>query len=347
MMKYITNSVIRQIGFIALFLILFGIILYHLSAFLPGVLGAVCLFIILQHPMRWLHIKKGWNKVLVTIFLILGSGTIILAPLYLLVRLLTKKLSIVFTRKDDISFTINNALEKIHAQIGIDVLDEKYLANATEIGANIIKTVMNTTIDSVLQFFIALLILYFMLMNYKELDHWLKRNIPLKKDNLTELNANLKNMVISNAVGVPLVSFLQSCVAYIGFVVFGLPDANSWFVLIVFAGMIPIVGTALVYIPAFVMMLANGETMNAYLFLAYCVLVVGSVDNIFRFLLQKKLANIHPLVTIFGVVVGVNLFGFIGIIFGPILFSLLFWMFNLYKLEFSNHFVDDNQQKIS
>ena len=58
-------------------------------------------------------------------------------------------------------------------------------------------------------------------------------------------------------------------------------------------------------------------------------------------MLQKKMADVHPLVTIFGVIIGVNLFGFIGIIFGPILFSVFLWLLKLYKAEF----VDPNPEE--
>jgi len=223
---------------------------------------------------------------------------------------------------------------------GIDILNEKYLSNVAEISANMIQSIVNTTFDSIIQLLIALFILFFMLINYKELENWFLQNVPLKKNNLSSLNKKLKGMIISNAVGVPLVSLLQACVALIGFLIIGLPDAFSWFILMIFAGMVPVVGTALVYIPAVIVMIANGQVTEGYILLAFCILIVGSVDNVFRFLIQKKMADVHPLITVFGVILGVNLFGFIGIIFGPILFSLLFWMFNLYKLEFIDNEVE-------
>ena len=145
--------------------------------------------------------------------------------------------------------------------------------------------------------------------------------------------------MISNAVGVPVVAVLQALVAYIGYLVFGLDGAFNWFILTIFAAMVPVLGAALVYVPAGIYMLANGDTGNAYLMLAYSFIVVGLADNIFRFWTQKVIADVHPLITIFGVILGINVFGFIGIIFGPILLSLVIWMFRIYKLEFSNRAV--------
>src|SRR5690606_36961810 len=120
------------------------------------------------------------------------------------------------------------------------------------------------------------------------------------------------------------------------YLIFGLEGAFGWFILTIFAAMVPVVGAALVYVPAGIYMLAQGDTTNAYLMLAYSFIVVGLADNLFRLWTQKMMADVHPLITIFGVILGINVFGFIGIIFGPILLSLVFWMFRIYKLEFSN-----------
>ena len=62
--------------------------------------------------------------------------------------------------------------------------------------------------------------------------------------------------------------------------------------------------------------------------------VIGLVDNLFRFLLNKKLGDIHPLITIFGVIIGVQLFGFIGLIFGPLLISMFLLLLKIYSSEF-------------
>ncbi len=98
--------------------------------------------------------------------------------------------------------------------------------------------------------------------------------------------------------------------------------------------MLPVVGAALIYVPLALFLLASGDTGQAVGLLIYCFVIVGLSDNLIRLVLQKKMADVHPLITIFGVIVGLNLFGFIGIIFGPILFSVFFWLVKLYKYEF-------------
>ena len=62
----------------------------------------------------------------------------------------------------------------------------------------------------------------------------------------------------------------------------------------------------------------------------YCGLIVTNIDNLIRFILQKKMADTHPLITIFGVVIGLSLFGFMGVIFGPLLLSIFILFVNIF-----------------
>lgn len=334
--KYISNSILRQVLFLLISLLMVVLVLYHLSAFIPGFLGAFCLYVLLIHPLRWMIYKWRMKRLLAVILLMFASIIVIAAPLYFLINMLTEKVAAALDNTDKIQEDIQIAVDQVHTSLGVDILQEINFSDVTSVGIKIIQEVLNTSINSLVQLGIAFLILYFMLMNYRKMENWFYDNIPLKTENLIILNKDLRDLVISNAVGVPVVAVLQALVAYFGYWIFGLEGAFGWFILTVFAAMVPVLGASLVYIPAGIYMLAQGETTNAYLMLTYSFIVVGISDNVFRFWTQKVMADVHPLITIFGVILGINVFGFIGIIFGPILLSLVIWMFRIYKLEFSS-----------
>lgn len=342
MTKYIPNSILRQIFFILIGILMFILIAYNLLLFIPGFLGAFCLYVLLIHPLRWMMFKWKMNKALSIILLMLASIIVIVTPLYFLINMLTDQVTEALSSKEQIQAKIEIGLRQIETEFGVDILKEINLSDVTSIVMKIIQQILNTSINGLIQLGIAYLILYFMLMNYRKMENWFYQNIPLKTENLVILNKDLRDLVISNAVGVPVVALLQSIVAYIGYLIFGLEGAFSWFILTIFGAMLPVVGAAIIYIPACIYMLANGETTNAYLLFAYCMIIVGMADNLFRLWTQKVMADVHPLITIFGVIIGVNIFGFIGIIFGPILLSLFFWMFRIYKLEFSNRIYESS-----
>lgn len=335
MAKYFSNDILRQVLFIIVSAVMLLLVVTNLWIFLPGVLGAFCLYVLMIHPLRLMMFKFKMNKILSVVLLMLSSIVIIITPLVFLINMLTAKVTDAIGNKEEIQNRIQLGLDKIHQEFGVDLVKEINLGDVTAVIMKLIQKILNTSLNGIIQIGVAYLILYFMLMNYRKMENWFYHNIPLKTENLNILNKDLRNLVISNAVGVPLVAFLQATLAYIGYLIFGLEDAFNWYILTIFGAMLPVVGAAIVYIPAAIYLLAAGESTDAYLLLAYCLIVVGLADNILRFWLQKMMANVHPLITIFGVIVGVNLFGFIGIIFGPIFLSLTFWMFRIYKLEFS------------
>ena len=135
----------------------------------------------------------------------------------------------------------------------------------------------------------------------------------------------------------------QGIVGLIGYIIIGVDQPLFWFVITCITGMLPVLGAALAYIPLGLLLFAQGENGKAIAVLAFGLLIIGSVDNIFRFWLQKRLGNVHPLITVFGVIIGVNLFGFIGLIFGPILISAFLLLVKVYTKEFSLHKRDINK----
>ena len=100
--------------------------------------------------------------------------------------------------------------------------------------------------------------------------------------------------------------------------------------------MLPIIGAAFAYVPLAIIFFAQGNNFKGIIMLIYGFGVIGIVDNVFRFWLQKKIADVHPLITVFGVLVGVSLFGFVGLIFGPLLISLFLLLIKIYNLEFTD-----------
>jgi len=99
--------------------------------------------------------------------------------------------------------------------------------------------------------------------------------------------------------------------------------------------MLPVVGAAAAYVSIALIFFAQSNTWKGFAMLIYGFGIVSTVDSIFRFSIQKKIGNTHPLVTAFGVIIGINLFGFIGLIFGPLLISLFLLLVKIYTLEFS------------
>jgi predicted PurR-regulated permease PerM len=141
-------------------------------------------------------------------------------------------------------------------------------------------------------------------------------------------------MVTSSTIGVLLIALIQGVVGLVGYLIIGIDEPFLWFVATCITAMLPIVGAALVYVPLTIMLFAQGDTGRGIAMAVWGFGLIGLVDNLFRFMINKRLGNIHPLVTIFGVIVGLQLFGFIGLIFGPLLIAMFLLLLRIYGNEF-------------
>ena len=137
-------------------------------------------------------------------------------------------------------------------------------------------------------------------------------------------------------MGIPVTAILQGIIGVIGYYLLGVADIPFWFVVTCITAMVPMIGSALAYISLAILFFAEGHTTKGILVLIYGAAIMNVLDSVFRISIQKRMGNTHPLVTTFGVIVGVNLFGFIGLIFGPILISLFLLLVKIYMNEFSD-----------
>ena len=173
-----------------------------------------------------------------------------------------------------------------------------------------------------------------MLIGGRKMENYLYTLFPFSDQNKDEVLNEINMIVKSNAIGIPLLAVIQGIVAVIGYFIFQTPDPLLFGFLTCIATIIPIVGTALVWVPLAAYMALNGDWVHALGLAIYALLVITNVDNLIRFILQKKLADIHPLITVFGVVIGLSLFGFMGIIFGPLLLSLFLLCIDIFKKSY-------------
>ena len=141
-------------------------------------------------------------------------------------------------------------------------------------------------------------------------------------------------IVRSNAIGVPVLAVIQGAAATLGYYIFGAPEVVLWGVVSAFATIIPVIGVGIVWIPLMLYLGATGHWGMGIGLAVYCLVVVSNIDNLVRSLLQKKMADTHPLITIFGVVIGLSLFGFMGVIFGPLLLAIFILCVEIFREEY-------------
>ncbi len=333
-MKTISANIIRQIFVLLLILLMGSLIFKEMVPYLSGVLGAVTIYVLLRSWMKKLVKKRKWNSNLAAGVLMLLSFIGILLPVSGIVLMLGNKIGNAVQNSEEVIRAFKEQLGEWESRLGYDL--------TSQIDASAISSWISTQLQSfaggTFNMFIAIglmyFMLYYMLTNRKELKESLFDYIPIGDDNLKTIGDEANAMVRANAIGIPLVALAQGIVALIGFLIFGVEDPFFWFVITTIGSMIPFIGTLIGILPVFILSLSTGNTFQAWGILLYGFIVVGSTDNIFRMYVLKKLDNVHPLITFIGVVVGVPLFGFIGLIFGPLLISLFLIILRIYRKEY-------------
>jgi predicted PurR-regulated permease PerM len=173
-----------------------------------------------------------------------------------------------------------------------------------------------------------------MLYYGREMEMTLFRIIPLKDTNTTMLASETKKLVRANALSIPLISIIQGLTATLGYFIFGVQEWALWGFLTGIFAFFPVVGTMIVWIPLVIYTYTTGNSGMAIGLALYSIIVTGNVDYISRITIMKRLGDVHPVITVLGVLIGLGLFGFIGLIFGPLLVNYIIVLFKIYMNEF-------------
>ena len=328
------NNRLRQIVLLVIIILLAILLLKQLYIFLPGFLGALTLFILLRDVYNNLTIKKRWNKTLTALLFIITSIVVIALPLYFTIDLLREKVSGILSDPVELLKDAKIVGQKIYDLTGVQLLTDENLLTFQRKSAAIIPGIINSSANLLSNFAIMLFLLYFLLKSGRQVERFLDRFIPLKEENVDLLSNETKNMIKANAIGIPVLAIIQGIIATIGFWIFGIKDFGLWGFLTGVFSMVPIVGTAVIWLPLTAYLFSIDQTGNAVGLLIYSAVLTTNIDYVARLTLLKKFMDVHPMVTVLGVIIGIGLFGFWGVIFGPLMISYFIILIRIYMNEF-------------
>lgn len=324
----------RKYGLITIILLLGFIIFWKLTPFIGGLLGAMTIYILFRNQMKYLVEKKRMKRALAA-FLLVGEALLIfLIPLTFIVLILIDRIDNINIDIQQLIDPIQNYVQIIKEKTGYNLFKTENITSAIGQISQIGQYLMNEISSFFINVVTLLFVLYFMLVGGKRMEGYLYNILPFDDEKKHAVLHETNIIVKSNAIGIPLLGIIQGVIAIIGYYIFDVPHPFIFGFFTCMATLIPIIGTAIVWFPLVAYLALGGEWGNAIGLLAYGLLIITQVDNLIRFVLQKQMADIHPLVTIFGVIIGLSLFGFMGVIFGPLLLSMFLLCFDIFKSEY-------------
>ncbi len=328
------NSRAYKYILIGLIILLAVILFREAQPYLGGFLAAFALFSILKGQMAKLVEKRKWSRGLSATIIVLGTLIFILIPVTGIGFLAADTISGIEIDPAAITTALNDFARNVEERLDIRIFTPENLSFVPRAGTSLMQILVSGLSSMLINSVVAIFVLYFMLVSYDTLGGVILEMLPFHEENKSILREETKSIILSNAMGIPVVAITQGILAYLGYMFFGVNNPLVYAVLVAFTTIIPVVGTSLVWAPIGISAILQGDIVRGILLLAYGLLVIGGSDAILRFVLQKKLANIHPLITFFGVIIGLSMFGFWGIIFGPLLISFLILLINMFRHDY-------------
>lgn len=155
--------------------------------------------------------------------------------------------------------------------------------------------------------------------------------LPNKYD--LEIFKKFKDVSYSTFVSTFVVAIAQGILGAIGFIIIGFPAFFAG-IAIAFISILPYVGSVIITVPIAVYLLAIGNVWQGVFMLIWGLGVVANVDNLIRAYMIKGKSEVHPIFLIFSILGGIVLFGFWGVVIGPLVIALAITIIHIYELEY-------------
>lgn len=217
-----------------------------------------------------------------------------------------------------------------------DELVQRAASTATALSSTLIGAstgLVGDLADTILDFALMLFVLFFFLRDQDKVIDNVRRFIPLSRSQENLILDEVGTVAKSAVLGSFLTALAQGALGGIAMTLAGFPGL-FWGSMMAFASFIPFVGTAMIWLPASIYLYLTGDWQWGTFLMIWGIMVVGSIDNFLRPWLMQGNTGMSTLLLFFSLLGGLQLFGLIGLIYGPIVFAVTLVLFRLYEVEF-------------
>jgi predicted PurR-regulated permease PerM len=207
----------------------------------------------------------------------------------------------------------------------------KYLGTVSQFIYANAKSIVTGVSSIMVGFVFIMFITFYLFIDGRSFLEEIKQLSPLDRRYSQEIIDELFKTIKLTFKGSLVIALVQGALGATGFLLCGIDSWALWGAVMVIGSLIPVVGTALIWVPAALIQAVTGHPGAAGFIAIWGVAVIGMADNLLRPQLLKGDTNIHPLLIFFSVMGGLSCFGFLGIILGPLMLSLLVYIIAMYK----------------
>ena len=337
------NTLRSSMAFKEIFLII-SIIVFSIFTFLiikpymSNIISAVVLSFVF-YPI-YLKIKSRFdNSSVAASIMILIVLLMVIIPIAYVASQLMAQTVMVINNVDNVDTSVLDELTmKLSIILGQEILFEDFLIDLSSSGKEFIVSaapqIFGSLSSIVLGLFIMLFVMYYLFKDGDTLVRYILKLSPIKEEHEQKLVDEVGKVTRGVVYGQVIVAVLQGLVAGIGYAFFGVTAPVLWAFITLIASFLPVIGTALIWLPISIVMVLSGNYVGGLLLAAYCALVVVNIDNVVRPKLIGDRTGLHPVLVLLGVLGGLNMFGFIGLVVGPVIISIVIILLKLYMDDY-------------
>jgi predicted PurR-regulated permease PerM len=347
----IKHSRVNKVVLLLMVLLISAIFLAMIRYFLMAIFMAG-LFSAMSVPLhRRLTRRLEGRETLASAVVVTGVFCLILVPLVLLIGVVLGQAMYVgqsvtpwvesFAKEPGL---LSEHAEKIPYYEYILPYRDMILAKAGELVGSISKMLINSlssltkmTVNALFNVVIMLYVMFYFLTEGGTLLRKILYYLPMVHEYEERLLRRFTSVARATMKSTLIIGFLQGAFCGLAFFFVGIPGAAFWGTVMAVLSIIPTAGTALIWVPALIILVVKGEFFGAVILAVVCGALAGNLDNVLRPRLVGKDTEMHDLFVLFGTLGGISLFGILGIIIGPIIAALFITIWEIYGDAFSEY----------
>lgn len=306
---------------------------------IPAILGVILAFVFT--PLyNWLYIKtqsENASAFLLCILLIL----LLVIPFWFLTPILIDQSIKVYMASQQADFItplkiiFPSIFSSAQFSTEIGSILHSFVTKITNSAVNLLSQLILNSPTLFLQASVILFVFYFVLRDQEELISYIQSLLPFSKEIERKLFKKTNDITFSVLYGQIVVGTIQGIVTGIGFFIFGIPNALLLTLLSIAVGILPIIGTSIIWIPLALFLVVDGNIFSAMGISIFGLLSSG-IDNILKPIFISKRTQVHSSVILIGMVGGIFLFGVMGFVLGPLILAYLLVILEIYRNKRNN-----------
>jgi predicted PurR-regulated permease PerM len=320
------------------------------SPFLVPIAWAAVLAIVVRPLHCWVERRIGRKGTIPTVLTVLLVFFLVLLPLvglgYGVTREVLRLLPSANSTDQDLGAWAQQEVQVVNAWLAAnfgvqDALSGVDLGQTVQTIAGYLFSQTQSIVGGVVGFLLRLVIviftLFFFLRDREAIVQALREFLPLTEHNADDVFERVRNVIMASVIGGGAVALAQALLAGLAFWLLGVRSSLLWAVATFFCSFIPVVGAAAVWVPVALGFVINGDLLRAMVLLLYGAFVISLVDNFLRPIVIGDRTQLHTLLIFFSIMGGLQVFGFVGIIMGPVVLAVGLALVEVFKRTVAEH----------